>query len=378
VVIRPSAGLKVAVVEPWFSGSHRSWAEGFAAHSSCEVSLVTHEGRFWRWRLAGGSLTLASELAGHVERHGTPDVVVVSAMVDIAALLGFCRSFLHDTPVVAYFHENQLTYRSDAAFRPPQAPAITNWLSAAVADEVWFNSSFHRDSFLGALEGFLEERPDNRHTFRLPEVMAKSHVQPVGVDFDWLDPLTRPGDLPLHPDGPLVVWNHRWDHDKNPKAFLDCLVGLAAEGVAFRVALLGENTRSDPQEFDRAITALGERVVHLGHLDLRSYRSVLGEADVVVSTAVQEFFGISVVEAVAAGAVPVLPNRLSYPGLIDDTFHRSVLYEDADFAQVLRSVLTDIGAARRAVTGIAELMQRYAWSRVAPGYDRRLHTLAST
>jgi glycosyltransferase involved in cell wall biosynthesis len=46
---------------------------------------------------------------------------------------------------------------------------------------------------------------------------------------------------------------------------------------------------------------------------------VLQQADVIVSTARHEFFGLSVLEAMSAGVVPLLPNRLSYPELLGDS-----------------------------------------------------------
>ena len=39
--------MRVYLLEPYFSGSHRQWAEGLQAHSAHEVHLVTHEGQFW-------------------------------------------------------------------------------------------------------------------------------------------------------------------------------------------------------------------------------------------------------------------------------------------------------------------------------------------
>ncbi len=44
--------------------------------------------------------------------------------------------------------------------------------------------------------------------------------------------------------------------------------------------------------------------------------AALLDADVVVSTALHEFFGIGVVEAIAAGAFPLLPRRLAYPEVL--------------------------------------------------------------
>jgi hypothetical protein len=44
----------------------------------------------------------------------------------------------------------------------------------------------------------------------------------------------------------------------------------------------------------------------------------------VVSTAIHEFYGIAVMEAAYCGCRPLLPRRLSYPELYDETF----LYDD--------------------------------------------------
>ena len=38
-------------VEPYFTGSHRQWAEGLARHSRHDIHLITHQGQFWKWRL---------------------------------------------------------------------------------------------------------------------------------------------------------------------------------------------------------------------------------------------------------------------------------------------------------------------------------------
>ena len=78
----------------------------------------------------------------------------------------------------------------------------------------------------------------------------------------------------------------------------------------FDVALAGQRYTEEPEEFERLRSTLGTRLVHDGHADLEAYRQLLCAADVVVSTARHEFFGIAVVEAIYAGAFPVLPNQL--------------------------------------------------------------------
>ena len=91
---------------------------------------------------------------------------------------------------------------------------------------------------------------------------------------------------------PLILWNHRWEADKNPELFFAALYRLADEGIAFRVALAGENFQKEPVAFEAARRLLGERVVHYGYAaDLAEYARLLWTADYVVSTANQDFFG---------------------------------------------------------------------------------------
>ena len=64
---RSGVSLDVVVVEPWYGGSHRAWADGMVRHSDHAVRLVTHPDRFWRWRLRGGAVTLAAALRSDIE-----------------------------------------------------------------------------------------------------------------------------------------------------------------------------------------------------------------------------------------------------------------------------------------------------------------------
>ena len=113
------------------------------------------------------------------------------------------------------------------------------------------------------------------------------------------------------------MWNQRWEYDKDPGTLFRALYGLVAEGSEFRLALAGENFRVVPAEFAEAQARLGERLVHYGYAaSLAEYARLLWESDLVVSTALHEFFGVSILEAIYCGCRPVLPRRLSYPELI--------------------------------------------------------------
>ena len=99
--------MHIALLEAYDTGSHAAWARGYAAHSAHQISLLTLEGRFWKWRMHGGAVTLARRLR---ELARQPDLILASDMLDLTTLLSLTRDRTHRTPVALYMHENQLTY----------------------------------------------------------------------------------------------------------------------------------------------------------------------------------------------------------------------------------------------------------------------------
>ena len=110
-----------------------------------------------------------------------------------------------------------------------------------------------------------------------------------------------------------LLWNHRWEYDKAPEVFADAVDILLQRHVGFRLALLGARGQSPHPALQRIRHSAAARIVADGRLPIGQYRETLGKAGIVVSSAIHEFQGLAVLEAVAAGAMPVVPDALCYP-----------------------------------------------------------------
>ena len=392
--------LHVVLLEPFFTGSHEVWAEGWRANSRHDIHLVTQPGTHWRHRMMAASVPLAEATRAHVATHGRPDVVVASDMVDLAGYLGLCRPELDGVPSVVYFHENQLTQPTSpngvGGLRDRHL-AWTNWRSLLAADAVWFNSAWQRDSMTDALVDLLAAGPagDDQRPL-LERARSRFEVRPVGCDLAPLldagagsgrvDGRVPEGSRPVAaadppapasddgtPGGPLVLWNHRWAHDKGLDVAVASMRSVASQGVEFRVAVLGTDDHHDPGRGDKLLEPLADRVVRRGWLEPGDYTRALLEADVVVAAARQENFGISVVEAVAAGCVPVVPDALAYPESIDDARFR---YPPGRLTTALRDTLENLDDYRDMCGPLRESLRRFDWSAVAPADDDRLEEIA--
>jgi glycosyltransferase involved in cell wall biosynthesis len=323
--------LHVWLLSPYHTGSHAAWADGYQRHSRYRVTLLTMAGRFWKWRMQGAALELAAQAETHLATGGAPDAVLATDMVNLPVWLGLVRRRLPAaTPVICYMHENQLTYPWRPGEKPDLTYAMINWLSQVAADCVLFNSRYHRDSWFDALPRLLKRYPDYVHWSYVDRVIARSGVAPVGIAADRFAP--RPDRFDQsgrHGDAPLILWNQRWEYDKRPDRFFALLERLHAAGVAFRLAVAGENFRNKPAEFETARERLAAHIVHWGYIASRqAYADLVRQADLVMSTADYEFFGLSVLEALCAGTFAFLPARLSYPELIPPQYHAACLYTD--------------------------------------------------
>lgn len=363
--------MRILLLEPYDTGSHAVWMRGYQAHSQHDVTILSLPGSYWKWRMQGGAVTLARL---YMEGDYRPDVIVASDMLNVATFRALTRQRTSHIPVALYFHENQLTYpmgprqRKEIHFQL----ALINYVSALAADAVYFNSRFHLEAFFEELPNVLKHYPDYNELDSVALLRQRSRVMPLGLDLLRYDEYRPTARVPGQP--PLILWNHRWEFDKNPRAFLNALRKLCDDGIAFRVAITGENFRQHPVEFEAALHYLGDRVVQYGYVeDFAAYARLLWEADVQISTAYHDFFGISTCEAIYCGCTALLPNRLNYPDLIPSVFHKQFLYQEGGLRNALQAWLRQPKAPP---SELRAHVAQFDWHVQAPYYDQIFAELA--
>ena len=371
--------MKVLALEPWYGGSHRNFVDGLIKNSCHEYELVTMAARFWKWRLQGGAQTLARKCSQLAESGFTPDVILASSMVNIPAFLALSRKYIGNVPVVYYLHENQLTYPLSKEEKRDLSYAYINYLSCLAADQVVFNSEFHYNEFIRALPGLLRVFPDYTHLHTVSEIRAKSRVMHLGMN---LQAHARYSNTQgSERDSPIVLWNQRWEYDKNPEAFFRLMNRLDDAGCRFRLILAGKRFEEQPSEFDTAFERYADRILHYGYAeDFEEYSRLLHRADIVVSTAIHEFFGIAMLEAIYCGCHPLLPNRLSYPELIPEKLHKPLLHapilydDDESLFTILKAML--MGEERPLPHGtLRGIVEHLDWSVLVEQYDALMASL---
>jgi len=365
--------MKITLIEPFFTGSHAAWATAYTQHSEHRVDILSLSGNYWKWRMHGGAVTLARRfLASDV----LPDLLLVTDMLDLTTFLALTRHKTAHLPVAIYFHENQLCYPwsltdRDILQKRDHHYGFINYSSALAADLVVFNSAYHRTAFFEELPRFLHQFPPPHEGDTVDIIRSKSCVLPLGVDVQKFDCPEFQHVREDDPDRtPLILWNHRWEYDKNPEEFFHALFKLNEHGVDFRVAILGEHFRQKYPIFETACETLGDKIVHYGYAeDFADYAQWLHRSDIIPVTSRQEFFGASLVEAVYCGCYPLLPIRLTYPELFPYETYSDLFYHNfQELVKKLTEALLSIKTIRQ--QSFRQCVEQYSWQRMASKYDK--------
>ena len=371
-----SRRLNILALEPYFGGSHRQFLLGLRRHSRHAIRIIGLPARKWKWRMRHAAI----EFARRLSRLRRPaDLILASDFLNLAEFAGLLPPEWQQVPRVVYFHENQLTYPIPDESARDYQPAFTNLTTILAARAAYFNSAYHRDEFFAAMEKLLRRMPDYRPLAALAAARRRSGVLPLGCDLRAL--LRRP----RRRTGPAtILWAQRWEAEKDPETFLRVAARLADEGLDFQLILMGEHFERMPgtecataglvppcgMRVAPLLVRLRQKILHAGYVEGRAgYGRRLRQADIVVSTARHEFFGAAMVEAISAGAYPLLPARLSYPEILPARCHAEHLYRsEGELAARLRAAIAHLDRTRQADLGPA--MARFDWSRLITRYDR--------
>jgi len=370
--------MKILALEPYYGGSHKSFLDNWIDRSSHDWTLLGLPAYKWKWRMRHAPHTFAERLVDFTNLDC--DCLVTSDMLDIATWRGLAPPQFSRLPILIYFHENQLTYPVRDKVTRDLHFGFTNLTSAFSADTVWFNSEYHRQSFLTAARELINRMPDFQPREMPAQIEDKSHVHSPGL------PSVKAGDRDA-PDSPIhIIWAARWEHDKNPGMFFEAIRRLKADGRPFKLSVIGEQFDDCPGCFASARDEFAGQIVHWGYQPTReAYEAVLKDADLFVSTADHEFFGIAVGEAILAGCRPLLPDRLAYPDILrslDNGTHREVFYDGTVDGLVshllqLTTERQDSSDWNKIVSRCRECFRPFQWDLLAPDYDALLVELAN-
>ncbi|KAH8269621.1 hypothetical protein KR018_010534 [Drosophila ironensis] len=299
---------RILIVEPFYGGSHKQLISTLVGGlDPGDYEVFTLPAKKWHWRARTSALYFSQQIP---EEHGYR-VLFTSSVLSLAELIGV-RPDLATCRKIVYFHENQLVYPVREVKERDCQYGLNEILTCLAADLVLFNSAFNRSSFLDNVQTFLNIQPDFRVKNLRAKIEAKSEVLYFPIDFRAF-PAERPAGDSGNTECLHLVWPHRWEHDKNPELLVEILLLLDEHKCDFKVTICGESYQEVPAVFENIREKLGPKLVNFGQLSREDYVKTLLQGDIVLSTAIHEFYGVAMLEAAYCGCYPLAPNRLVYP-----------------------------------------------------------------
>ncbi|XP_077037873.1 tRNA-queuosine alpha-mannosyltransferase isoform X8 [Agelaius phoeniceus] len=338
--------MSVLLIEPFYGGSHKQLMDLLQEELQEDCVLCTLPAKKWHWKARTSALYFMQT----VPTSSNYRILFASSVLNLAELAAL-RPDLGKLKKVLYFHENQLAYpvqkcqERDFQYGYNQ---ILSWFmpehKLARLEKV-IGVKRNGDAYQSeGLPGQQESRAVMKTIDAHPE-SGLCELQP-GLCTTQHEGLPSPAAAPVQAEAPErtnpcqgedkqhltfnlsnilsgldyqqrplhIAWPHRWEHDKDPETFFKVLMKLKEQDLPFHVSVLGETFSEIPDIFSEAREVLGSSVLHWGYLPSKDdYFRALCTADVVISTAKHEFFGVAMIEAVHCGCYPLCPKALVYP-----------------------------------------------------------------
>ena len=219
------------------------------------------------------------------------------------------------------------------------------------------------------MKKYLAPLPDYREKENITLIKNKSSVLDLGLDLNKFNKYRVPKKSN---QVPIILWNHRWEHDKNPQDFFKVLKIISNNNLDFKLIVLGQEFKNEMKCFKEAKINLKKHIIQFGHVEtFEEYAKFLFKADIIPITSKQDFFGISIMEAVYCNTIPILPNRLSYPLLYNINKNPSIFYNDQlELTDKLTHIIKNFNKVK--AIDFKESLEYYDWLNIAKLYDLEL------
>ncbi|MFZ9001797.1 MAG: tRNA-queuosine alpha-mannosyltransferase domain-containing protein [Bacteriovoracaceae bacterium] len=378
--------MKILFIEPYNGGSHKIFLEQFISQlhkKGVECDSVSLAPKKWRWRFLSAHFHLA-EIVNDSFSHRPPEVIICSSLMDTASFKALLGPAFHNSSIITFFHENQLAYpiyRNADNIKDQQklkkyTYPLVHLNQILSSDALLFNSRFNYDSLFHGLDKFIRTMPDARPYKSFENAKKKCFIIGLGIEIaqnssELLDWEKRPS---------RILWNHRWEYDKNPQEFVELFTKLIRTHPNLELDLLGDDRKGECSDtFLELNKRFPTHIKTFGGLnDRKRYIKQLGYCRLLPVTSNHDFFGLSIIDAIVNGVIPLLPNRLSYPELIAPSLHEKLLYSSFKELYQKSSLLLNIGLDNKEKEKLLSWLRPYSWSEYSSRLLKILHLIRRT
>ena len=355
----------VLFLESYMRGSHKTIANAYRKHSKHRVELIGLPGKKWERKVCESGVTFSDMINREFWKRDF-DMIVATDLMNLGDLRTLQRAYIQDIPVVWAGHEHQLEWPSEGLKSAGDMNLLfANVVSTLCADRCFLESDWSYRSYLDKLKELVSPQIYDR-------IAEKTFVLYMGVELEAFDRFRVAKQYEV----PTILFNHRLEPDKNPGEFFRALEILNQEGLDFKVIVTGQPLGSKaPPDVERGVKALGDKIQHFGFVeDYQKFVELYWQSNICVSTALHEYFGMSVVEGMYCENWPIFPNRLTYPMFIPKEFHQDHLYNDFDdLVNKLRWAITHVSELKN--RNFRDRMKRYDWNTVRDEWDTKFREI---